>query len=365
MKAIITVLRIFILSLLSCTTEPNNPVDEFSCEIQSPVLKGNRMIGLDLLNLTESNTFDQNIALASELGIEFIALHLNWTSIETSPNNFEDPFSALELLSQYAQNNNFKFSLTIRPIDIPGKTVPADLKNTRFSDAEMINRFKSLVDFIFSKVDPSILLNFQIGNEIDGYDTSNEPATFWDDYGIFLREITAYIHLINPSVKVGFTGTLDGLIEQSTLFLSLVQNVDILGVTYYPLNSDFSVREPNSVFTDFDNLVTIFGNTPIYIQEVGYPTSSLNNSSELKQAEFYSNLFKAWDLHSKEIKSVKILRLNDLSLQGAQESAEPYGITCAKFVEYLRTLGIRTYENEGTNKQAFNVIKMNLSERNW
>ena len=72
-----------------------------------------------------------------------------------------------------------------------------------------------------------------------------------------------------------------------------------------------------------------------------------------------------FETYPKEIKSVNILRLNDLSLQGAQESAAPYGISDDQFVEYLRTLGIRTFENIGTNKQAFNVIKMNLSDRNW
>jgi hypothetical protein len=148
MKLINAVFLIFCLTLLSCTNEPIDPVNEFSCEIQNPISKGSRIIGLDLLDFTESNTFDQNISLATELGIEFIALHLTWSSIETSANNYEDPFSALELLSQYAQNNNLKFSLTISPIDIPGKTVPADLENTRFSDTEMIIRFESLVDFI-------------------------------------------------------------------------------------------------------------------------------------------------------------------------------------------------------------------------
>ena len=211
----------------------------------------------------------------------------------------------------------------------------------------------------------SVLLNFQIGNEIDGYDTSDEPMSFWGDYGFFLQEITNYIHSIDPNVKVGFTSTFDGLMLNSNRFKVLLQNVDILGVTYYPLNPDFSVKNPNTPFTDFENLVNIFVSKPIYLQEVGYQSSDINNSSEKKQADFYCKLFKAWDLHKDKIKSLNILRLNDLSLQGAQEVARPYGISSDKFIEYLRTLGIRTYEGEGKNKPAFDIIKRNAVERGW
>ena len=365
MKHLTIFLLVLILLFYSCSE--GNPVEpnEFVCKIENPIEKGNRILGIDLLDLSESNRFDQNIALANKLGVEFIALHLPWSSIEVSPNKYEDPYTALELLGQVAIANNYKFSLTIRPIDLTGKTVPSDLENTSFNDPIMINRFKSLVDYIFTKVSTSILLNFQIGNEIDGYDTSNEPLTFWDDYGEFLQEITSYIHSINPNVKVGFTGTHDGLLSNQTLFSPLLQNVDILGVTYYPINSDFSVKEPNTVFDDFDDLVNAYGNKSIYLQEIGYQTSSTNNSNEEKQAKFYCNIFKAWDLHADKIKTVNIVRLNDLSLQGAQEAAGPYGLSNNQFIEYLRTLGIRTYESEGRNKQAFETIKSNTLARGW
>lgn len=365
MKQFTKFLLVIILTFFSCSRDYPVEPNGFICEITNPIEKGDRILGIDLLDLSETNSFDQNIDLANEIGVEFIALHLTWSSIETSPNVYEDPFSAMELLGQVAVGNNYNFSLTIRPIDLTGKTVPSDLENTRFNDSIMIDRFKSLVDFIFTKVNPSILLNFQIGNEIDGYDTTNEPSTFWDDYGEFLQEITNYIHSINSNVRVGYTGTHDGLLANPSLFNTLLQNVDILGVTYYPIKPDFSVKEPNTVFTDFENLVTSFISKPIYLQEVGYQTSTTSNSNEEKQAEFYCNLFKAWDLHIDKIKSLNIVRLNDLSLQGAQEAAGPYGLSNTQFIEYLRTLGIRTYKSEGSNKQAFNTIKSNALARGW
>ena len=363
MKKCILILGILICN--ACDKDVNDPLEDFTCQAENITAKSERTIGIDLLDLTENNTFDQNIMIAKDLGVEFIALHLTWLSIEPTPNTYEDPFDALELLSQYAAANNLKFSLTIRPIDLTGKTVPTDLDNTRFNDVKMINRFKSVVDFIFSKLPPSILLNLQIGNEIDGYNTSIEPSSFWDDYSIFLQEITAYAHTYDLNLKIGFTGTFKGMISNPDLYKDLLQNVDILGVTYYPLQNDFSVKDPDVVFHDFDDLVSTFGDYPIYLQEIGYQSSPENNSSETKQAMFYCNLFKAWDIHPQKIKAINMVRLNDLSLQSAEESAGPYGISNNKFIEYLRTLGIRTFQNEGTNKEVFQVIKENMSQRGW
>ena len=59
--------------------------------------------------------------------------------------------------------------------------MPADLENTRFNTELMKSRFKSLIDFVFTKIDYHLLTSLQIGNEIDGYDTSNENPDFWSD----------------------------------------------------------------------------------------------------------------------------------------------------------------------------------------
>ncbi len=208
-------------------------------------------------------------------------------------------------------------------------------------------------------------LNLQIGNEIDGYNTAGEASTFWEDYGLFLKTMTDYIHASHPQLKVGFTGTLYGLIVRPALFNGLLENVDILGATYYPLQADFAVKDPEVVIEELDLLVKAFPGAPIYLQEVGYQTSAQNASSEAKQAAFYCNFFKAWDQQQHAIKSANLVRLNDLSEAGANESAGPYNISGVTFIEYLRTLGIRNYEGEGSNKQAFDIISNNLAERGW
>ena len=357
-------LILLILLTLSCN-DKIDPNELFTCEIGEVIQKGDRMIGLDLLDLTKTNTFDDNIAHAKELGIEFIALHLTWSSIETAKATYRDPFNALELLGKVAKANDMKFSLTIRPIDLTGKTVPTDLEGVKFNDTKMIDRFNNLLDFIFEKVSPDVLLNIQIGNEIDGYDTKDEPDSFWDDYGIFLKSSSKHIHEKYPDLKVGFTGTLYGLIENPIIFTKLAKNIDILGVTYYPIDSKFNVKSPDVVFDDFENLVAKYENSTLFLQEVGYPSSLENKSNQARQAEFFCNLFTAWDQHRDHIKTMNLVRLNDISIEKAKELAAPYGINGKRFQEYLRTLGIRTFDGDGENKKAFEVIGEHLNKRGW
>ena len=168
--------------------------------------------------------------------------------------------------------------------------MPSYLSTTRFNDPQMISRFQQLIDYVFTRVDPAVILNLQIGNEIDGYDTSAEPATFWADYGTFLQEITTYMHTNYPNIPVGFTGTLYGLNAEPQRFNDLLGNVDVLGVTYYPLEPNFEVKDPSVVDAELNELTESYPTATIYMQEVGYPSGGPNNSSEDKQAEFFLSL---------------------------------------------------------------------------
>jgi hypothetical protein len=64
------------------------------------------------------------------------------------------------------------------------------------------------------------------------------------------------------------------------------------------IKNGFNVKDPDCPFNDLADLVSYYNAKPIYMQEIGYQTSGANNSSEYKQAEFYCNLFKAWDMHA-------------------------------------------------------------------
>lgn len=367
----LNIVPFFLLLFTACSGSVNKgddsePVPQaYECSEDVFTVKEGRSIGLDLLNTSEDHDFDANLEKANELGLDFISLHMNWNDIEDPPMTYQNAFNAIGLVSQAAIDNDMKFNLTIRPIDATGKTVPSDLENVRFNDPQMIDRFKGLIDYVFWLVEPGVFQNIQIGNEIDGYDTSQEHPDFWSDYGEFLFKINQYVDSIDPNLKIGFTATYDGLFEKQKIFTALQNAVDILGVTYYPIDGGFNVKDPSVVNSELSALISAYNKKPIFLQEVGYQSSTVNNSSQDKQAEFYCNFFKAWDQHRNEIRSVNILRLNDLSQEDAENSALPYGITNRSFIEYLRSLGLRTYDSPSQNKKAYSAIEKSLEDRGW
>lgn len=341
-------------------------------ELENPYTfesKGDRLLGMDILNSAKNGTFEGDFEKAREFGIEFTGLHLLWNQIETSPGNYTDDGDVLATFNSFCSANEIKLSLTIRPIDLTGKTVPADLESTRFNTELMKSRFKSLIDFVFTKIDYQLLTSLQIGNEIDGYDTSSEHPDFWSDYGDFLFNIRTYVDSQYPGLKVGYTVTLLGVIngEHSTsgVFEAISNVVHVVGVTYYPQNGDFTVMDPNVVNTHFGAITSKFAGKTIYLQEVGYQTGSECNSSERKQSQFIGNVFEAWDTYKDNIKLIEFVRMNDVSRSQAEELAGPYGIGDNSFIEFLRTLGLRTYDGNGTDKEGFTVLKEHANLRGW
>jgi hypothetical protein len=134
-------------------------------------------------------------------------------------------------------------------------------------------------------------------------------------------------------------------------------------LTYYPLNADFSVREPQVVHEDFAKLVELFPSKPIYILEAGYPSSPLLGSSEAKQADFVQEIFKAWDTYIGHIKLLDFLWLHDIPPAVVEELGDYYGLRDETFLAYLATLGLRTFE--GQDKEAFRVLSLEAESRGW
>ena len=270
-----------------------------------------------------------------------------------------------------------KFSLTIRPIDLTGKTVPADLANDptntdRFNSANMINRFNALVDYVFTIIDENNLTSLQVGNEIDHYNTSGEHANFWSDYGSFLGGIKSHLAANHPGVKLGTTitlkGALSGTLHGLGVWSAYANLLDVLGITYYPLDDSFNVNSPTAPLVDLQQLNDEYaGNSALlYLQEIGYQTSATNASSASKQAEFFCNFFQAWDSYRAKMPFANIVRLIDISAADSVAMAGPYGgAGNFPFTEYLRTLGLRHYESTGTDKEAFGIIKSEMVKRGF
>jgi hypothetical protein len=108
------------------------------------------------------------------------------------------------------------------------------------------------------------------------------------------EDALAYVHLRAPRIRVGVTSTFGGA---SGSFPAEVERLneqsDVFLLTYYPLGPGFLVQPPSSPLVDFPRMVSLAGNRPVILQEMGYPSSPLLGSSETMQVEFVTSVFTA------------------------------------------------------------------------
>ncbi|MFT3928520.1 MAG: hypothetical protein QM778_38680 [Myxococcales bacterium] len=360
------------------TPSSTDSAGDGACDLPPASAQG-RMFGADILDVNPGESFEDNLAQLAELRGRYLTLHLPWTALETTAGagttsgTLVDPGtpSVLATFDALAAQTGSLVSLTLRPVDATGKTVPSDLAQLAFDDPKVAARFQKVVDYVLTRIAPEHLVNLMIGNEVDGFNPGTE-ANFWPAYGQFLASVHSYLHAKYPNLPVGFTATLPALTDAARktadgwpaqqVMLTWADQVDVVGVTYYPLEADFTMRDPTQAAVDLAALTaSVPASKPIHVQEIGYASSTVNDSSDAQQARFFCEVMRAWDAHAARIPRLAVLRLNDVSEQKAMELAGPYGVGTAAFKEYLRTLGLRTAD--GKTKPAFRVLRTQTAAR--
>jgi len=296
------------------------------------------------------------------LGMSSVGIHQAWTAIETAPNTFN--FNILDIANSYYPSRNITIDLNIDPLETNRLEVPSDLTSVAFDSLTFINRFKTLLDSVKVHIPNSTAFSsLVIGSEGDVYMGSN--ATLWQKYTTFYNAVSAYARTLWPGLKVSTELTFDGLINYNSYAQTLNANSDYIGVSYYPLNPNFTVKPVSTVPGDFTTITTLYPSKPICFYQYGYPSSAFCNSSEAQQAQFITQTFSAWDTHASNIRMVDFTWLHDLSTAAVNYNATYYGISDTVFLEFLRTLGLRTWSGNGTNKQAFFELQCQAKKRGY
>ncbi len=327
----------------------------------SITLKGNRILSIDITEPGDAD-FDKAVVSVTDAGFHVTSMALNWGDIETAPGVYDN--TLLALANSYYPTKGISISLSLRTINTNQIEIPTDLTATNFDDPVMITRFKQFLDFVFSEIPNLTLSSLSIGNEIDAY--LGTDITKWTQYRTFYETVSAYARTKRSDLKVGTKATFGGMTGSMSSQLDLINTAsDVIMVTYYPLNSDFTVKDPGIVSSDFQMLAKLYPLKPIYLMELGYPSGAACNSSESKQDDFIKEVFSAWDTYNSQIQLISFTWLNDLSPQTVQDLTAYYGINDASFYEYLATLGLRTHSGSGSDKQAFITLKDEVSKRGW
>lgn len=341
------------------------------------VSKGNRQIGIDMLAQTPASDFYTNVSFGKSAGASMLIFTLPWNLIEpttpkdcSTPGTYVDPGNFLSILNMVLPTQNLKLSLTVASLSTNMDGRPTNLKSLPFNNNLVTCRYQKMMRFVFSKIPNVQLSSFQIANEIDIYPgTFND--NFWNEYISFLLSAKSMASVLRPGLKVGVIGTAYGALGQTENPSSrkglriLNYFTDIASFTYYPMEGNFRVKDPSVVGQEITNLVGIYPDKLIAFNEIGYQTGSVyDGSSEAQQQKFITEIFKAWDKYSQQIISMTIYCMNDFSREEAQRQAAGYGLgTNNAFIEYLQTLGLRTFD--GKPKLAFTQLKAEALKRGW
>jgi hypothetical protein len=335
----------------------------FSAMSQVPA--GDRVIGMQI-DESELEDYESALERAKSMCASVVHLSFSWGAMEPVPTEIGgDLISLLEVVDFYYPSHNLAVELNIPVYNTVVKDVPSDLADIAFDDPIMIERFNILLDSVFAQFGEVELLALNIGNESDvimGIDETKiqEFKTFFTAVKQHANDL--HSDLYASDLKIGTTLTYEAFDNEWMwpLYESLNEAADIVSVTYYGMTDDFQVKEPIEVVDDLGVLATRYpvDSKMIYVVELGYPTSSVNGSSESKQAEFFEHAFSAWDAYIDQIAMLSIFKLADWSQEEVDYYGEFYGLPGVEgFTEFLRTLGLRTYEGEGEDKIAVEVIK--------
>jgi len=235
-------------------------------------------------------TAAQYVALATEAfdlvygaGARGQMTTFTWSALEPTQGTYDaSKFGDLAAAIDQAQSHAMTQFVGIQIINTTAREVPADLAGQAFDSPAVTSRFRSLLDRVVAPNRGKIRF-LSIGNEVDAYLRAN-PAQ-WANYKRFYADATQYAHSLDPAIQVGVTGTADGALTLSATELQdLNAGSDVMILTYYPLQSDASgtitVRDPGVVAGDFNRMLQFAGGRRLVMQEVGYPASTLNSSSE-------------------------------------------------------------------------------------
>jgi hypothetical protein len=296
--------------------------------------------------------FEQTV----DAGITFMSAAQKWQELETKPGKYN--FEGLDFQIQYAERLKVPMSVTLRMIDTVDRVLPNDLKRLKWDDPKMEARVLGLIDAMAPRFRGRVKW-FMFGNEIDGYfgRHQNEVAAF----AKLLRKVEARVKQHSPETQVSSTIMFGGIETLDTLLRPLDEQWDFLAITYYPIKADFTMRPPDSPYTDFQKMRQYASSRKVVLQEIGYATSSLNGSSQDMQARFYEATFDALRQNRDLIEAGNFFLLADLSDQFVKDLSGFYGLNAKVFTAYLQTLGM--FDTHGRPKKSWTVFQRELKRK--
>jgi hypothetical protein len=161
-----------------------------------------------------------------------------------------------------------------------------------------------------------------------------------------LAHVKARVRELHPRARFTTAFQASAALQLRTTYAPIVAVLDHVALTYYPLTPTFHVRPPASVGPDLAFMMAAAHPLPIYLQEIGYPSSPRLGSSPELQREFVRAAFEAVRAAgSTRVLGATYLFLSDFPEWLVDDVVRAYGVNDENFRAFIRTLGLRDERN--------------------
>lgn len=337
-----------------------------------PVPRGDRVLAIDV-GQSQSGGYDAAWAQAAACGIQNVGLSLDWDQIETAPGVFTDPMGALAAADGYFPAAGATLTLTLRPLHNVVKPVPADLASTAFEDPShaMATRFCAMLDWVMTRLPATTFDALVVGSEYDVYLAAHGG---WADYGSFLYQVVVHIRASGYSSRIpriAAESTFNGYAFHPDEVTAINAVCDVIGVSYYAVGADFDAKDATATRADLDSLLAFASPAkPLCFYQFGCPSAwkdagGVVHDRTARQADFITTAFAYWDAHPDLVRLLDFTWLHDLDPADLAVHEAYYGSSDPGFIEFLATLGLRTWVGAGAPKPAYTVLRQQGYARGW
>ena len=312
------------------------------------------LIGLDT-NPPPSETYSPAtlrkwFKIGVDSGMTTVSLSPVWKNVEKTPGQYK--LSDEEFQSQLASDFKLPIYLNIRIIDTNNSGVPASYAQWSFADPRMAEKLEGLITALASQLHGDIRW-VSVGNEVNDYFSAHQDQIA--AYRTLLDRIRPTLRKSFPHAEFTVDFTFAGLAGLHKEFKPITDTVDFYSFTYYPMNPDFTFRNPDAARGDIHKMVEAAGNQKVFFQEIGYASSGQVDSSQEKQARFLKNVFAALREYRSHIIAAHFVWMSDIPLSLVDHFGDYYKLpNSEKFKGFLASLGY--FQRDGKPKAAWKVF---------
>lgn len=306
-------------------------------------------LSIDITELP-SEPFETAVAMVKQAGADVTSLSLFWDDLEDAGGVYAPAFDWPSLANAYYPSEGMAVSLTFSVIDTVADRRRVDLRALQWDDPELLKAATTHFENVLSRMQSVEITAIAIGNEVDGYLSSNAEIIA---FATFLGNARRVIHQIRPGVPVGTKITHAALSQNRRLWSPLLARSDAVMLTYYPLDGFSVVKSAERIERDLSRMVDLAGKMPLYLLETGYPSAGCGGSPD-GQLAFVKRVLKLGEDNPDTLRLISLTWLNDISLPEVEAYAGYYGIDLACFSQYLGSLGLR--DRDGAAKPAMDWL---------